>query len=97
MKRPVAFPEPTLPSSSETFVVALEIQATWLVPRWGAWLDDRLYYDGSPATRHVQNIHTNPAVTLHLEDGSTTHLEIRKPREGIASVIKRIWPKSSND
>lgn len=40
-----------------------------VVPRWGAWLDGGLYYDGSPATRHVRNLAAMPACTLHLEDG----------------------------
>ena len=40
-----------------------------VVPRWGAWLDGRLYYDGSPNTVHVRNIVANPACVLHLEDG----------------------------
>lgn len=33
------------------------------------------------------------SLIMHLEDGTATHLEIRKPREGIGSVVKRIWPK----
>ena len=40
-----------------------------VVPRWGAWLDGRLFYDGSPDTVHVRNIVANPACVLHLEDG----------------------------
>lgn len=40
-----------------------------VVPRWGAFLDGRFYYDGSPETRHARNITDNPHVTLHLEDG----------------------------
>lgn len=40
-----------------------------VVPRWGAWLDDRLWYDGSPDTVHVRNLLANPACVLHLEDG----------------------------
>lgn len=40
-----------------------------VVPRWGAWVDDRLYYDGAPTTVHVRNIVERPGVTLHLEDG----------------------------
>lgn len=40
-----------------------------VVPRWGAWLDGRLYYDGSPDTVHVRNIVANPNCVLHLEDG----------------------------
>jgi nitroimidazol reductase NimA-like FMN-containing flavoprotein (pyridoxamine 5'-phosphate oxidase superfamily) len=40
-----------------------------VVPRWGVWLDRRLYYDGSPETRHARNLAANPACALHLEDG----------------------------
>lgn len=40
-----------------------------VVPRWGAFLDNKFYYDGSPETRHAQNIMQNPHVTLNLEDG----------------------------
>lgn len=40
-----------------------------VVPRWGAFLDDKFYYDGSPETRHAQNIMKNPYVTLNLENG----------------------------
>lgn len=41
-----------------------------VVPRWGVFLDDKFYYDGSPETRHAQNIEKNPHVALHLESGS---------------------------
>ena len=40
-----------------------------VVPRWGAFLDNKFYYDGSPETRHARNIIKNPHVTLHLESG----------------------------
>lgn len=40
-----------------------------VVPRWGVWLDGRLFYDGSPETVHVKNLIRNSACTLHLEDG----------------------------
>ncbi len=40
-----------------------------VVPRWGVWVDGRLWYDGAPTTVHVGNIARNPACTLHLEDG----------------------------
>ncbi len=39
------------------------------VPRWGVFLDGRLYYDGSPETRHARNLLSNPHVSLHLESG----------------------------
>src|ERR1041384_7043735 len=40
-----------------------------VVPRWGAFIDNKFYYDGSPETRHAQNILQNPYVTLNLESG----------------------------
>ena len=40
-----------------------------LIPRWGVWLDDAFYYDGSPTTRHARNLEVNPACSLSLEDG----------------------------
>ncbi|MBI5932529.1 MAG: pyridoxamine 5'-phosphate oxidase family protein [Chloroflexi bacterium] len=39
-----------------------------VVPRWGVFLDDKFYYDGSPETRHAQNLTMNPNVSLHLEN-----------------------------
>lgn len=38
-------------------------------PVWGVWLDDRLYFDGSPETRRGRNIAANPQVAVHLESG----------------------------
>jgi hypothetical protein len=38
------------------------------IPRWGIFLDDRLYYDGSPETIHASNIEQNPHVSVHLEN-----------------------------
>jgi hypothetical protein len=40
-----------------------------VVPRWGAWLDGALHYDGSPDTVHAVNARSNPACTLHIGDG----------------------------
>jgi hypothetical protein len=39
------------------------------VPRWGVFVDNKVYYDGSPETRHAQNISLNPYVSVHLESG----------------------------
>lgn len=41
-----------------------------VVPRWGVWVDDRFWYDGSPETRHARNLMANDACSLHLEDGA---------------------------
>lgn len=39
------------------------------IPRWAVWFEGRIYYDGSPQTRHAQNIARNPHVSVHLESG----------------------------
>jgi nitroimidazol reductase NimA-like FMN-containing flavoprotein (pyridoxamine 5'-phosphate oxidase superfamily) len=36
----------------------------------GLWLDDRLYFGGSPETRRNCNLARNPAACVHLESGS---------------------------
>jgi hypothetical protein len=35
----------------------------------GLWLDDRLYFGGSPQTRRNRNLAQNPATCVHLESG----------------------------
>jgi hypothetical protein len=40
-----------------------------VVPKWGVWVNDHFYCDGSPETRHARNITANPAVAVHLESG----------------------------
>jgi uncharacterized pyridoxamine 5'-phosphate oxidase family protein len=40
-----------------------------VIPRWAVYVDGKIYYDGSPETRHAQNIVQNPQVSLHLESG----------------------------
>jgi len=39
-------------------------------PVWGIWLDDKLYFGGSPKTRRGRNLAGNPAVVVHLESGT---------------------------
>lgn len=41
-----------------------------VVPRWGVWLDDTWFYDGSPRTVHARNLERAPAAVMHLEDGA---------------------------
>lgn len=38
-------------------------------PVWGVWLENRLYFDGSPETRRHRNLAVNPAVIAHLDSG----------------------------
>lgn len=49
----------------------------------GLWIDDRLYFGGSPETRWRRNLEGNPAVNIHLE--SATELVILR---GDARVSK---------
>src|SRR5687768_7996686 len=39
-----------------------------VMPRDGIWLDNVLYYGGSPKTVHNRNLEKNPNVVMHLED-----------------------------
>ena len=39
------------------------------VPLWCVWVEGKIYFDGSPETRHARNIGKNPSVTVHLESG----------------------------
>jgi hypothetical protein len=39
------------------------------VPLWGAWVDNRLYFEGSEATRWGRNLVANPWLSVHLESG----------------------------
>jgi len=49
----------------------------------GLWLNDRLYFGGSPQTRRQRNLAANPAVCVHLESGTDVvilHGEVRAQR-----------------
>jgi len=35
----------------------------------GVWLDGALYFGGAPSTRRQRYLRTNPAASVHLEDG----------------------------
>lgn len=52
-----------------------------VVPRWGVWIDERFFYDGSPDTRHARNVAANPHCALHLEDGVAVTIV-----EGVSTV-----------
>lgn len=40
-----------------------------VVPRWAVYVEGKVYYDGSPETRHARNVAENPHVSVHLESG----------------------------
>ncbi len=68
-----------------------------VVPRWGVFIDGRVYYDGSPETRHARNIRENPRVALHLESGDAavilegTAREAGKPAPELAARIAQAY------
>jgi nitroimidazol reductase NimA-like FMN-containing flavoprotein (pyridoxamine 5'-phosphate oxidase superfamily) len=41
-----------------------------VVPVWGVWLDNTLYFGGSPMTRWARNLRRYPEVTVHLDDSN---------------------------
>jgi len=59
-----------------------------VVPRWGAFIENKFYYDGSPETRHSRNILENPNVSLHLESGEKAII-----MEGISQPAEKPKPE----
>jgi len=68
-----------------------------VVPRWAVYVDGRIYYDGSPETRHVRNIVENPNVSVHLESGQEaiildgTCRPISKPEARLAKQVSKAY------
>jgi len=56
----------------------------------GLWLDEQLYFGGSPDTRRNHNLAANPAVCVHLENGLDVVIlhgeahELRAPDRALA-------------
>jgi nitroimidazol reductase NimA-like FMN-containing flavoprotein (pyridoxamine 5'-phosphate oxidase superfamily) len=40
-----------------------------VAPLWGGWVDNALYFEGSPQTRWARNLAVNPAASINLESG----------------------------
>ena len=40
-----------------------------VMPSWGAWVDDRFWFEGSPRTRRARNLAANPEAVVHVERG----------------------------
>jgi nitroimidazol reductase NimA-like FMN-containing flavoprotein (pyridoxamine 5'-phosphate oxidase superfamily) len=68
-----------------------------VVPKWMVWVKGRLYFDGSPETRHAQNIAENPHVAVHLESGAEaviiegTAQAIQKPAPDLAAKVAQVY------
>ena len=63
-----------------------------VIPRDGTWLDDGLYYGGSPQTVHYRNITQNPNIVVHVGDGMEAIMvegavEIEKPSKEFAQRL----------
>ena len=59
----------------------------------GLWLDDRLYFGGSPGTRRNRNLTANPAVCIHLESGQDVvilHGDARELRDPPRALCARL-------
>ena len=39
------------------------------IPIWGAWVENKFFFDGSPKTRWARNLAQNPAIVVHIEKG----------------------------
>jgi nitroimidazol reductase NimA-like FMN-containing flavoprotein (pyridoxamine 5'-phosphate oxidase superfamily) len=67
------------------------------IPKWGVWVNRRLYFDGSPKTRHARNISINPSVTVHLESGDDVVIlqgraaMLTKPSPALAVLVSESY------
>jgi nitroimidazol reductase NimA-like FMN-containing flavoprotein (pyridoxamine 5'-phosphate oxidase superfamily) len=73
------------------------------VPKWAVYLQGKLYFDGSPETRHARNIAENPHVVIHLESGEDVVIvegvakESAKPTAELAAQIARAYAEKYAD
>jgi nitroimidazol reductase NimA-like FMN-containing flavoprotein (pyridoxamine 5'-phosphate oxidase superfamily) len=58
------------------------------VPKWAVYIQGKIYFDGSPDTRHAQNIEENPYVVIHLESGEDVIIV-----EGVAKASGKPQPE----
>jgi hypothetical protein len=67
-----------------------------VTPLWGVWVDDALYFDGAPTTRWGRNLASNPAVSVHLDDGDDVvilegSVEDLTTNAGLGARIVEAW------
>jgi hypothetical protein len=74
-----------------------------VVPRWAVFIDGKIYYDGSPETRHARNIESNPQISLHLESGTEaimlegTSAPAGKPSPELGKKLSQAYKKKYKD
>lgn len=55
------------------------------IPIWGAWVESRFFFDGSPDTRWARNLAKNPAISVHIEKGDVAVM--------IEGVVEEVVPE----
>ena len=92
--------EPRLVASQHYWLSTVRPDGTpHTVPRWGVWVDNRFYYDGSPATLNARNAESNPACTLTLESGKEaviiegTSVATRADADGLGARLAEAFRK----
>ena len=74
-----------------------------VVPRWAVFIDGKIYYDGSPETRHARNIESNPNITVNLESGTQaimlegTSVPAEKPSRELGQKLSQEYKKKYKD
>jgi hypothetical protein len=73
------------------------------IPRWGVFVDGKIYYDGSPETRHNRNIEQNPHISVHLENGTEAIMlegisrPAEKPSPELGKKLSEAYQKKYKD
>ena len=74
-----------------------------VVPRWAVFVEGKIYYDGSPETRHARNIESNPNITVNLESGTQaimlegTSVPAEKPSRELGRKLSQEYKKKYKD
>ncbi len=64
-----------------------------VIPIWGAWVDDALYFEGGSETRWARNLRENPDTVVHIERGEDVVIiegvaeELAGPTATLAATI----------
>ena len=73
------------------------------MPAWAVWLDDALYFEGSPLTRRARNLAENPELVVHLESGDEVVIlegrseEVGKPERALAERLAAEFTRKYGD
>jgi hypothetical protein len=74
-----------------------------VVPRWAVFIDGKIYYDGSPETRHSRNIESNPNTSINLESGTEAimlegkSVPAEKPSPELGQKLSQEYKKKYKD